>query len=41
VHIYLVFYHDYIDWNGTTSSMIGGWKFQEEGKEEREKELEK
>ncbi len=41
IHVYLVFYHDYIDWNGTTSSMIGGWKFQEEGKEEREKELEK
>ncbi|MCF6170103.1 MAG: Ni/Fe-hydrogenase, b-type cytochrome subunit [Bacteroidales bacterium] len=41
VHVYLVFYHDYIDWNGTTSSIIGGWKFQEEGKEEREKELDK
>jgi Ni/Fe-hydrogenase 1 B-type cytochrome subunit len=39
VHVYLVFYHDYIERNGTTSSMIGGWKFQEEGKEEREKEL--
>ncbi len=41
VHVYLVFYHDYIERNGITSSMIGGWKFQEEGKEEREKELEK
>ncbi len=41
IHVYLVFYHDYIDWNGTMSSIIGGWKFQEEGKEEREKELEK
>ena len=41
VHVYLVFYHDYIERNGTTSSMIGGWKFQEEGKEEREKELDK
>ena len=40
-HVYLVFYHDYIERNGTTSSMIGGWKFQEEGKEEREKELDK
>ena len=34
IHVYLVFYHDYIVRNGTTSSMIGGWKFQEEGKEE-------
>jgi len=41
VHVYLVFYHDYIERNGITSSMIGGWKFQDEGKEEREKELEK
>ncbi len=39
VHIYLVFYHDYIERNGTTSSIIGGWKFQEEGKEEREIEF--
>jgi len=41
IHVYLVFYHDYIERNGITSSMIGGWKFQQEGKEEREKELEK
>jgi len=41
VHIYLVSYHDYIERNGVTSSMIGGWKFQEEGKEEREIELDK
>lgn len=41
VHVYLVFYHDYIERNGTTSSMIGGWKFQEEGHREREKELDK
>lgn len=27
VHIYLVFYHDYIERRGVTSSMIGGWKF--------------
>lgn len=26
-HIYLVFYHDYIERNGIASSMIGGWKF--------------
>jgi Ni/Fe-hydrogenase 1 B-type cytochrome subunit len=30
VHIYLVFYHDYIERRGITSSMIGGWKFIEE-----------
>lgn len=30
VHIYLVFYHDYIERNGVTSSMIGGWKFEED-----------
>lgn len=30
VHVYLVFYHDYIERNGVTSSMIGGWKFTEE-----------
>lgn len=30
VHVYLVFYHDYIERNGITSSMIGGWKFVEE-----------
>lgn len=26
-HIYLVFYHDYIERNGVASSIIGGWKF--------------
>ena len=31
VHIYLVFYHDYVERRGVTSSMIGGWKFIEEG----------
>jgi Ni/Fe-hydrogenase 1 B-type cytochrome subunit len=30
VHIYLVFYHDYIERHGITSSMIGGWKFIDE-----------
>lgn len=30
VHIYLVFYHDYIEGRGTTSSMVGGWKFEKE-----------
>jgi Ni/Fe-hydrogenase 1 B-type cytochrome subunit len=27
VHVYLVFYHDYIEGRGVTSSMAGGWKF--------------
>ena len=27
IHVYLVFYHDYIERRGVTSSMIGGWKF--------------
>lgn len=27
VHLYLVFYHDYVEGRGTTSSIIGGWKF--------------
>jgi len=26
-HVYLVFYHDYVEGRGVTSSMIGGWKF--------------
>jgi len=30
VHIYLVFYHDYIERHGITSSIIGGWKFIDE-----------
>lgn len=28
VHVYLVFYHDYFEGKGTTSSIIGGWKFE-------------
>jgi Ni/Fe-hydrogenase 1 B-type cytochrome subunit len=28
VHVYVVFYHDYIEGRGTTSSMVGGWKFE-------------
>lgn len=30
VHIYIVFYHDYIEGRGTTSSIVGGWKFERE-----------
>jgi Ni/Fe-hydrogenase 1 B-type cytochrome subunit len=31
VHVYLVFYHDYVEGRGTTSSMVGGWKFEASG----------
>lgn len=27
VHIYLTFYHDYVEGRATVSSMVGGWKF--------------
>lgn len=30
IHVYLVFYHDYVEGRGETSSMVGGWKFIEE-----------
>jgi Ni/Fe-hydrogenase 1 B-type cytochrome subunit len=33
IHIYLVFYHDYVERRGVTSSMIGGWKFVEKKEE--------
>lgn len=39
VHIYLVFFHDYVEGRGETSSAIGGWKFIEE--EQFLKEMEK
>lgn len=29
VHVYLVFYHDYVEGRGVISSMAGGWKFEE------------
>jgi Ni/Fe-hydrogenase 1 B-type cytochrome subunit len=29
VHVYLVFYHDYVEGRGVLSSMAGGWKFLE------------
>ena len=32
IHVYLVFYHDYVEGRGTISSMGGGWKFMEEDK---------
>jgi Ni/Fe-hydrogenase 1 B-type cytochrome subunit len=30
IHVYLVFYHDFVEGRGTTSSMVGGWKFERE-----------
>ena len=33
IHIYLAFYHDYIEGRGTVSSIIGGWKFDREKSE--------
>lgn len=30
IHVHLVFYHDYVEGRGTTSSMVGGWKFERE-----------
>jgi Ni/Fe-hydrogenase 1 B-type cytochrome subunit len=33
VHVYLVFYHDYVEGRGVISSMAGGWKFVEKHEE--------
>ena len=27
IHIYLVFYHDYVEGHGVLTSIVGGWKF--------------
>lgn len=35
VHVYLVFYHDYVEGRGVISSMAGGWKFIEKRGEVR------
>ncbi len=40
VHIYLVFYHDYVEGRGEISSMGGGWKFMEEEFFEKKEEKE-
>jgi Ni/Fe-hydrogenase 1 B-type cytochrome subunit len=34
VHIYLSFYHDYIEGRGTISSIVGGWKFDRQSPEQ-------
>ena len=36
IHVYLVFYHDYVEGRGEISSMGGGWKFIEEDFFEKE-----
>ncbi|MBK8555571.1 MAG: Ni/Fe-hydrogenase, b-type cytochrome subunit [Lewinellaceae bacterium] len=41
VHIYLVFFHDYVEGRGEISSMGGGWKFIEEEAFEKEMMKEK
>jgi Ni/Fe-hydrogenase 1 B-type cytochrome subunit len=33
IHIYLVFYHDYVEGRGVMSSMVGGWKFIEKNRD--------
>ena len=35
IHVYLVFYHDYVEGRGITSSMVGGWKFIEKSEVQR------
>jgi Ni/Fe-hydrogenase 1 B-type cytochrome subunit len=35
IHVYLVFYHDYVEGRGVTSSMVGGWKFIEKERRAR------
>lgn len=30
IHVYLVFYHDYVEGRGDMSSMLGGWKFEKD-----------
>ncbi|MBL7854051.1 MAG: Ni/Fe-hydrogenase, b-type cytochrome subunit [Cyclobacteriaceae bacterium] len=41
IHVYLVFYHDYVEGRGELSSMAGGWKFIEEEVFEENKKEEK
>ena len=37
VHVYLVFYDDYVEGGGEMSAMVSGWKFKRLNPEEREK----
>jgi Ni/Fe-hydrogenase 1 B-type cytochrome subunit len=36
VHVYLTFYHDYVEGHGVLSSIVGGWKFMEKHQAEAE-----
>lgn len=36
VHVYLVFYHDWVEGSGETSSMISGWKFRKDERNDGE-----
>ena len=38
VHVYLAFYHDYIEGRGTISSIVGGWKFDRVKPEKRDRD---
>src|ERR1039457_1729709 len=38
IHVYLAFYHDYIEGRGTISSIVGGWKFEREKRDEERTE---
>ena len=41
IHVYLVFYHDYVEGRGEISSMGGGWKFIEEEAFHKEEEADR
>jgi Ni/Fe-hydrogenase 1 B-type cytochrome subunit len=30
IHVYLCFYHDFVEGRGTISSIVGGWKFEKD-----------
>lgn len=36
IHVYLVFYHDYVEGRGTASSILDGWKFVREDEIKRQ-----
>ncbi|MDP1581312.1 MAG: Ni/Fe-hydrogenase, b-type cytochrome subunit [Candidatus Didemnitutus sp.] len=36
IHVYLCFYHDYVEGHGVLLSIVGGWKFMEKRKAEAE-----
>jgi Ni/Fe-hydrogenase 1 B-type cytochrome subunit len=38
IHVYLCFYHDYVEGRGTLSSIVGGWKFERDDELRNEQE---